>query len=115
MAESGHEADGAVAAHAEVADVVEEDDRGGAGGVGGGKEEGADDDIGAAGFVDDGGAEGVVVIAEGLETVGEGAGAQIRSAGDDDACGFAGGVGVDDLDMSRATHNHSRSQMRQGV
>ena len=39
------------------------------------EEEGADDDIGSAGFVDDGGAEGVVVIAEGLETVGEGTGA----------------------------------------
>ena len=35
MAEGGHESDGAVAAHAEVADVVEEDDGRGAGRIGG--------------------------------------------------------------------------------
>jgi hypothetical protein len=53
-----------VAAHAEVADVVEEDDAGCAGWVGGRAEQRADEDVGAAGLVDQGGAEMVVMLAE---------------------------------------------------
>jgi hypothetical protein len=87
-----------VSAHAEGADVIEEDDPAGAGRVGGFCQESADEDIRAAGFVDDGGAEVVVLGAEDLELVGDGARAEIGSAGDDDAGGFAAGVAVDDLD-----------------
>ena len=62
--ERDDDADGAVAAHAEVADVVEEDDAGGAGRIGRLAEQRADDDVGAARLVDDGGAEAVEAVAE---------------------------------------------------
>ena len=45
MRERGDEPDGAVAAHAEISDVVEEDDARGAASVDWFAEEGADDDI----------------------------------------------------------------------
>ena len=54
------QADGAVTAHAEVADVVEEEDARGARRVARLAQQGADDRVGAARLVDHGGAEGVV-------------------------------------------------------
>jgi hypothetical protein len=84
VAEGDDEADHAVAAHAEEADVVEENDAGGAGGVFGFHEKSADDDFVAAGFAEDGAAVGF----EGVR------GDAIK----DDAGGLAAGVGVDDGD-----------------
>jgi hypothetical protein len=77
VGEGDDEADGAVATHAEVADVIEEDDAGGAGGVDGCAEQGADEDVGAAGLVDDGGAEPIVRFAKRSQTFGHGAGAEV--------------------------------------
>src|SRR5207249_2350918 len=56
------DADGAVAAHADGADVVEEDDAGDAGRLGRLAQQGADEHGGAARLVDHGGAE-IVVLA----------------------------------------------------
>ena len=90
----GHgQADGPVAAHAQVADVVEENDAGDAGGVLRFDQDRADHDIGAARFVDDGGAE-LIVLFEQAQLVGNAAAAQIGSAADDDAGRLAAGVGI---------------------
>ena len=54
VGEGDHKTDGAVAAHAEITDVIKENDTGGARGILGLNEQAADHNIGAAGFVDDG-------------------------------------------------------------
>lgn len=64
VGEGNHEADRAVAAHAEDADIVEKDNAEIASGAVRRDEEGADDGVGAAGLVDDGGTVGVEVAAE---------------------------------------------------
>ena len=85
MAKGRGQADHAVAAHAEHADVVEKDDAGGASRIDGGDEQSADQDIRAARFVDDGRSERIVQFGESFSSLGEWAGAQIGSAGNDDA------------------------------
>src|SRR5208283_5016696 len=75
-----HQADGPMAAHAQIADVVEEDDAGGAGGVDGHAQQGADDRVGAARFIDHGRAKQVVLRAEALEAFGEWSDAEVRAS-----------------------------------
>lgn len=96
--ESYGEADGAVSAHIEIADVIEEDDAGGTVGFEGFAEKCADDGVITAGFVDDGGAEMVEVAAEALEAFVEGAVAEVGEAFDDETGGFAAGVGINNSD-----------------
>ncbi len=80
MGERRDEADGAVAAHAEVSDVVEEDHAGGAARIDGLAEQGADDEIGTARLVDHGGAELIEIATEALAPLGHRAGAEIGPA-----------------------------------
>ena len=96
--ERDDEADGAVAAHLQHADVVEENDAGDAGLVRGRTEQRADQHVRAARFVHDGGAETVVLRGEHFELLRDAAAAEVGPAADDDARGFAAGVGVNDLD-----------------
>ena len=65
------QADGAVAAHAEHADVVEEDHARGASGIGGFAEQGADQHVRAARLVDHADAEGIVLVAENASAIGQ--------------------------------------------
>lgn len=111
VSERGDETDGSVAAHAEEPHIIKEDDTGNAGGVGWGNQDRADEHIGAARFIDGGGAEVVEARPEDGELLGGVAGPEVGSAGDDDARGFAAGVGVDDGDAVR----HGRPQSSQGV
>lgn len=90
--EGDDDADGPVAAHAEVACVVEEDDAGDAGGVAGLEEVGADEDVGAARLAEDGAAEVVVARANDFKAFGDGAGTKIHGEGKHAAGRFAGGV-----------------------
>ncbi len=99
--EGNDEADHAVAAHAQEADVVEENDSGGAGWVLRLHQQGADDDFMAPGFADD-------CAAVGFELVG-------RKAAQDDAGGFAAGVGVDDGDAGDEGHVGTKGWSDEGV
>jgi hypothetical protein len=96
--ERGGQADGAMAAGVEEAHVVEEDHAAGRGGIGGGHDQRADERVEAARFVDDGGAEPVEALAEDAGLRRDGARTKVGSARDDDAGGFALGVGIDDVD-----------------
>ncbi len=98
MGQRDDEADGAVAAHAQVADVIEEDDTGGAGLIDRFAEQRAYDDIRSARLVDDGGTEAVVEALKAFQPLGEGAVAEVGAAGDDEARRLSGGVGVEDGD-----------------
>ena len=103
MGQRHRDADRAVAAHAQVADVVEEDDaRGGRTGRPA-RGQGADHHVRAARLVDDGRAERVVTVAEDGQALGHRAGAELGAARDDHAGRLAAGVGVDHLD---AMHGH---------
>ena len=93
-----HQPDGAVAAHAEEADVVEEDHAGLARGVVRLAEQRAHDGVVAARLVDDGRADVVEVVAEAVEALLDRAAAEIGAARDDDARGLAAGVGIDYVD-----------------
>ena len=96
--ERGHEADRAVAAHADVADVVEEDHAGGARGVLRRDEQRAHQHVRAARLVDDRGAEPVELAPEALAPRGERARSEIGAAGDDHARRLASGMRIDDFD-----------------
>lgn len=85
-----------MAAHAEVADVVEEYDASSARGVGWFKQCTTNDDIGPAGFIYNGGAKGIVFIAKNVQPIGHGAAAEVGTAADDDASRFATGMRVYD-------------------
>ena len=85
-------------AHAERADIIKVNDTEIAARAVGWHEECADDGIGAARFVDDGGAIGVEVAAEAGNAFGERPGAKIGTAGEDEAGGFAAGMGVEHVD-----------------
>jgi hypothetical protein len=96
--ERDDQADRAVAAHAEVTHVVEEDHARGAARVGGRQEQPADEHVRAARLVHDRGAEGVVLFAEEGQALGEGSAAQVGGRPpDDDPCGLAARVRVDDV------------------
>nr|GEU28650.1 HTH-type transcriptional regulator PtxR, putative [Tanacetum cinerariifolium] len=96
--ERGHQADGAVAAHAQVADVVKKDDAGHAVRRMRFAQQGAHQHIGAARLAHHRRAEVVVILPEAHDPLGQRAVAQVRAAGRDQPRGFAARVGVDDGD-----------------
>ncbi len=87
VCQRGDQADGAVAAHAEVATVVEEDHSGTGFGIDRCAEQGADQYVAAARLEDAGGAPGVVALAEQAPALGHVALAEIGKAADDQAGG----------------------------
>ncbi|MCY1442721.1 hypothetical protein D9M71_591020 [compost metagenome] len=93
----GDQADGAVAAHVQVAGVVEEDHA--AGGVRRHRlaVEGAHQYVVAARFQQAGTAPVVMPLAQGVALLGHGAAGQLGKALHHQASGFAAGVGVDDM------------------
>src|SRR6185503_14205678 len=97
--ERDHQADGAVAAHADHADVVEVDDAGGAGLVCRLDEQRTDDHVRAARLVDARRAVAVELPREALAPLGQAAAAEVRHAVDHHAGGLAAGMRVDDADL----------------
>ncbi len=87
MGERHHEPDNRVAAHAEHADVVKEDDACDTARLVRFAEERADEYIGAARFVDDGGAEGVESLAKDPGPIGERTGVKTGTAVNDHRVG----------------------------
>src|SRR6266702_8684837 len=101
IGEGSDEADGSVAAHADVSNVVEEDHAGGALGVDGLAQERADDHIRAAGFIHRGGSQVVVFASQELQALRQGTRAQIWSTGEDEAGGLPLGMRVEERDFAR--------------
>ncbi len=97
MSEGDHQTDGAVAAHAEHTDIVEKDHTRGAGRILRLDKQGADDHIGAARFIDNGGAVVIVVALKQGAAGGEGAATEVGTTLHDDARGLATGMRIDDL------------------
>ena len=96
--------DGAVETAVETGYVVEENNTGDAVGVGGFAEVGSHDGLESAGFENEGTAE---PVGFGGEEVPRGEGSRSGADGcaiDDDAGGFASGVGVDDTNGNRIRH-----------
>jgi len=100
MRQRDDQADGAMAAHAEAADVIEENHAGGAGFVRRLDQQRADHHIRAARFVDHRGAETVVLRAECLQLIGDASGAKGRPAGNDHPSRLAAGMRINDGDAS---------------
>lgn len=98
--ESSNEANGTVAAHAQVTYVVEEDDAGNAGTIGRFEKRCADNHVRAARFVDDGGTEGVMLFAKHVQSFGYCAPTEVRPPIDDNASGFATSVRIYDGNTS---------------
>ena len=96
MREGDDEPDGSMAAHADIADVVEEDHTGGAGGIDGIAEERADDYVRTARLIDDRCAEIIMQTLEAISAIGERPTAEIGSTIDDEAGRLSGGVRVED-------------------
>ena len=99
-----HQSDGAVETAVETGHVVEENNTGDAVGVGGFAEVGPHDGLESAGFENEGTAE---PVGFGGEEVPRGEGSRSGADGcaiDDDAGGFASGVGVDDTNGNRIRH-----------
>ena len=90
--------DGAVTAHAKVADVVEENDAELAVRLVRLDQQGADHDSGAPWFTHDGGAEIVMLRLEHLNALAQRAAAEVGPAFQDEAGGFTTRVSVEDLD-----------------
>ena len=103
--------DGSVAAHAEVANVVEKDHAGRAGGILGWNEQGADQHVGSARFVDHGGAKGVVLGAQHLQLIRHAAATEVRGAINDDTRGLSTGVGIHHSNNSGTRSAHGVSKM----
>jgi hypothetical protein len=95
ISERRDQSDRAMAAHANVADVVEEDHPAGIGGVGRCAKERADQHVRAARFVDDRPAPRIVLVAEAVPALRHVTVTQIGATADDYARGLASGVGVD--------------------
>ena len=89
-----HHADGAMAAHAQIADVVEVNHGGVAGGVAGLAQERAHHGVVAARFIHHGGAELVEPVAEAVEPPGQRTPAEVRTTRDHHASRLAPGMGV---------------------
>jgi len=104
VSESRDEADGSVAAHSEVSDIVEEDDSGGGCGIDWFAEECADDDFGSAGFTDDSAAEMIEFGMKTAHSIGKISSAEIGATCNDDSRWFPFRVGVDDLDTAIGCH-----------
>src|SRR5579863_3218650 len=93
-----NEADGAMNAHPEVADVVKEDDARRIGGVDRLAEHRADDNVGATGFIHRGTAEMIVLAAKDLQALGHRTGIEVRTTAYDDASRFTAGVRINHMD-----------------
>jgi hypothetical protein len=92
-----------MAAHAEISYIVEKDDPGGAIGISRFAQESAHDDVRAAGLVDDGGPEVVILALETLQAFGHRACSQIRTVFQDKTGRLARGVGVEDRDSAKVS------------
>src|SRR5579862_5047595 len=105
--EGRDEANGAVTAHAEIADIVKEDDASCAGGIDRVAKQRANDYVGTARFVDDGRTKTIVLAAKALQALGKRAGAEIGATAYNEARGFASSVGVDDMNFAGGMGHHS--------
>ncbi len=94
MRKRHYQPDCAMAAHTEVADIVEEYDASRASRIVGRNEQRTDKDIRAARFVDDGRAESVVLLTEELYTLSQRTCPHVGDTADDHAGWLAAGVGV---------------------
>ena len=70
VSECGYHTNGSVAAHSQIADIIEKDNASSTGTIGRFNEAGADYDVGAARFVDDGRTQAIVLRAQGVQFVG---------------------------------------------
>ena len=115
--ERGDDADQAVAAHVEIAGVVEEDDALLAGRVGRLDQQRADHRVGAARLTDHAGAEAVEILAQPFAPLDQRAGAGIGAALHDDAGRLTRGVRVDDAHHAKGASHimWDGSQTRPGV
>ncbi|MNE57122.1 hypothetical protein D3C80_1520710 [compost metagenome] len=95
VCQRGHQANGAVAAHSQVAGVVEENHPGTGTRVHRLAQQCAHQYVAAPWFQHAGGAPLIVVLGQSLATFGHTAAAQVRETGGHQAGGFAAGVGVD--------------------
>ncbi|MFT5130465.1 MAG: UDP-glucose 4-epimerase, partial [Rhodothermales bacterium] len=128
MGQCGDDADGAMSAHAEIADVVEKDDARCGLRTARRAEQGADQHIAAAWLEDDSRANGVVRITKALALCCQVAFAQLWPASDDDASGLAARMRINNTysrharkialaegfawpvsDSSRTTHSEVRT------
>jgi hypothetical protein len=96
-----------MAAHAQVADVVEKDNSDKARFVDRLDQESTDDDLRATRFVDNRGTETVMLTAKSLNPGSQRAMAKIRSTGNDHASGFTTGVRIDNLNRFHAQPGNS--------
>ena len=91
-----HQPDRAVAAHVQIADVVEEDHAGRRAGIVRRQEDCADQHVRPAGLVDDGRAKPVELRAKAFAPLGHAAAAEIRPAVDHHPRRLAAGMRIDD-------------------
>ena len=91
---------GAVAAHSQISDVVEEEDPTQSFRKRRWNKKGAHENIGTPRLIDDGGSVGVEAVPEFGETFRTGTRGQRGAAGKDEPGGLAAGVGIDDFDRS---------------
>jgi hypothetical protein len=98
--------DGAVTAHAEVANIIKEDNASCAGGVHRLTQQAPDHDIGSPRFVDHGRSEIIVVMAKALQSFGKGAVPEIRSPAHYKTCRLSAGMGVNHSDSAGLDGTH---------
>ncbi len=106
MCEGGDDADRAVAAHAEVADVVEEDHAAGAAGVLGWREQRAHEHVIAARLVDERTAPRVAFGAKARPPLGHRAASEVGAAADHQARRLAAGVRIDEAGRNGCGRRH---------
>ncbi len=99
MGERGHQADHAVPAHAQVADVIEEDHAGRARSVARLAKQSANEHVGAAWLIDDRRTKTVVLLLEGAQPFGQRARPQFRPAVHHKARWLAAGMRIDGLNF----------------
>src|SRR5436309_3027540 len=102
MRERRHHADGAMTAHAEIADVIEEDHSRSARCIGRLAEERADEHVRAARFIHHSAAKAIIPLAKNFEAPGERTAAQIRAAFDHDSRRLSFGMRINDSDSLHA-------------
>jgi len=98
--EGGGQTDGAMPAHAQHTDIVEEDHSARCRGIDGRQQQGPDEDVRPAGFVHHARAEGVVLFGENTGTISDGAATEIGHTGDDNPRRFPACVAVDHVDFA---------------
>ena len=107
--ECGDEANSTVAAHPEIAHVVEKNHTSLTGGIGRFAEECADDGIIAARFVDDARTKAIMRLAKAGETITHAAAAQIGAAGNDQPCGLTTSMRIHYLNAHLISAHHGMS------